>query len=145
LTSHSDSEFVPLEDAPKIVASCFKPPYSGLAQEDMESAPKRKVVLVGHDTMTDVKYMRDLGYNVLNLPPHEIVDTAELYRYLRREPSNRSLGSVLADLGIAGWYLHNAGNDAVYTLQSMLAISVRAIKEGESRNPGEIDEERIAE
>lgn len=94
--------------------------------------------------MGDVKYLQNMGYNVLNLPPHEIVDTAELYRFLRRENSSRFLGGVLADLGIAGWNLHNAGNDAVYTLQSMVVIAVRAIKEVEARQPGKVDEERIA-
>lgn len=127
-----------MEHAPEIVASCFKAPFSGPVQEGLESAPKRKVVIVGHDTQTDVKYLQNLGYNVLNLPPHEIVDTGELYRYLRRELSPRGLGSVLADMGITGWHLHNAGNDAVYTLQAMLAIAIKAIKEGEN-------EDRIAE
>ena len=52
-----------------------------------------------------------------------------MYRSLKREQNPRSLGSVLADLDIMGWNLHNAGNDAAYTLQAMLAIAVKAITE----------------
>lgn len=116
LTTHSQSEWISLKNAPQIIASCFKAPFSGPVEsiqpiedgeEVEEITPKRKVVFVGHDTLTDVRYLRDLGYNVLNIPPHELIDTAEMYRWLRRETSNRNLGSVLADLGIAGWNLHN--------------------------------------
>ena len=36
-----------------------------------------------------------------------------------------SLGAILYDFDQTAWNLHNAGNDARYTLQSMLAIAVR--------------------
>jgi hypothetical protein len=52
-----------------------------------------------------------------------------MYRAFQREPSPRNLGSVLTNIDIAGWYLHNAGNDAVYTLQAMIAIAMRAMLE----------------
>lgn len=52
-----------------------------------------------------------------------------MYRAFRREPNNSGLGKVLADLDIAGWDLHNAGNDAVYTLQAMVAIAVKSLVE----------------
>ena len=35
------------------------------------------------------------------------------------------MGNVLAYLGISYRYLHNAGNDAVYTLQAMVALAVK--------------------
>ncbi len=52
-----------------------------------------------------------------------------MWRYLKRESNPRSLGSILAELGIIGWNLHNAGNDAVYTLQAMIAIAIKHIDE----------------
>ena len=71
--------------------------------------PKRNIVLVGHDTKTDMDYLRLLGYDVRNLPSVlEAVDTRDLYRALQHEQQPRNLGAVLMDLGISGWGLHNA-------------------------------------
>lgn len=131
-----------LADAPKTVADCFKEPFSGPIQEGKEPE-KRNVVFVGHDGLQDIRYLQKLGYNVMNLGLHEIIDTAEMYRALRREDSTRSLASILADLGIAGWNLHNAGNDAMYTLQSMVAIAIRDIKDREGRIRQRENEERV--
>jgi hypothetical protein len=58
-----------------------------------------------------------------------MADTAFMWRYLKREGNPRNLGSILAELGIIGWNLHNAGNDAVYTLQAMIAIVIKHIEE----------------
>lgn len=38
-----------------------------------------------------------------------------------------------------------AGNDATYTLQSMVAIAIQEIKQKESSERDQIDENRIAE
>jgi hypothetical protein len=59
----------------------------------------------------------------------ETADTAFMWRYLKRETNPRNLGSILAELGIIGWNLHNAGNDAVYTLQAMVATAIKHIEE----------------
>lgn len=78
--------------------------------------------------MQDVKYLRKVGYDVYNLSNlMEQVDTVSMWRYLTRDPNPRNLGSILADLGITGWNLHNAGNDAAYTLQAMVGIAIKAI------------------
>lgn len=75
-----------------------------------------------------------MGYNVLNLGNlKEKHDTAAMYRYLRRETNPRNLGAILADLGITGWNLHNAGNDAVYTLQAMIGIAIKHLVEKQAR------------
>lgn len=57
----------------------------------------------------------------------EEVDTASMWRHLTRDQNPRSLGTILGELGIIGWNLHNAGNDAAYTLQAMIGIAVKAI------------------
>jgi hypothetical protein len=97
--------------------------------------------------MTDVNYLKKIGYNPYNLSSlQELIDTSSMYRAFKREPQSRNLGSILANLDIAGWYLHNAGNDAVYTLQAMIGIAIRALLErpdGESREKE--SEVRIAE
>jgi hypothetical protein len=52
-----------------------------------------------------------------------------MWRYLKRETNIEKLGSILAELGIIGWHLHNAGNDATYTLQAMIRIAIKHIEE----------------
>jgi DNA polymerase III alpha subunit (gram-positive type) len=117
-----------LADAPTVVASCFKYPFSKVSESSQGDYPKRNIILVGHDTKQDVSYLRKLGYDVYNLSNlMEEVDTATLWRYLTRDTNPRSLGVILAELGIIGWNLHNAGNDAAYTLQAMIGIAVKAI------------------
>ncbi|OBT62350.1 hypothetical protein VE03_08437 [Pseudogymnoascus sp. 23342-1-I1] len=128
------SEWITLADAPKSVADCFKPPFSAPHSPSTPTAEspsdKRKIVLVGHDLPADIAFLRQLGYDPGNLSNLlECTDTTHMYRAFRREPHNSGLGKVLADLDIAGWDLHNAGNDAVYTLQAMVAIAVKSLVE----------------
>jgi DNA polymerase III alpha subunit (gram-positive type) len=79
---------------------------------------------------SDINYLRTFGYDVHNLSNlQEIVDTASMWRYVKRDTNPRNLGSILAELDILGWNLHNAGNDAAYTLQAMIKIAVRDLKE----------------
>ncbi|KAG0646862.1 Good for full DBP5 activity 2 [Hyphodiscus hymeniophilus] len=142
-----DSEFVGLKDAPRAVASCFKHPFS--APEDLiisidENAPKRNIIFVGHGIGADITYLKSMGYDVYNLSNlQEIVDTAVMWQSLKRDTSPRNLGSILAEIDIAGWNLHNAGNDAVYTLQAMVGISIRHLNEQQKRQE-EKDQERKA-
>jgi hypothetical protein len=56
-----------------------------------------------------------------------------MWQALKRELSPRNLGNILAEIDIAGWNLHNAGNDAVYTLQAMIGISVKQLHEREKQ------------
>lgn len=56
-----------------------------------------------------------------------------MYRAFRDEENPRNLGSILADLDISASYLHNAGNDAVYTLQAMIGIAITAVEERQER------------
>jgi hypothetical protein len=79
-------------------------------------------VLVAHNVEADIKYFQSLGLQ----PPalaNDFLDTSNLYQALRRQDRQPSLASVLLDLGIAAKYLHNAGNDARYTLQAMLTMA----------------------
>lgn len=108
---------------------------------------KRNIVFVGHDVGADIAYLRQLGYDPSNLSNLvDTVDSATMYRFLRREPNPRSLGSILAELDITGWNLHNAGNDAVYTMQAMLAIALRGNQEKQARVTLDIENKsRISE
>ncbi|KAI4256477.1 MAG: hypothetical protein LQ352_002083 [Teloschistes flavicans] len=130
------SEWISIQEAPQVIASCFRPPYSrrskdisGKSQtDDSESKDlQRQLVLVGHDIQNDVEYLRKLGYDVANLSNViEAVDTADLYRAWKHEQNPTNLGAILLELELVGWNLHNAGNDAAYTLQALLGIAISA-------------------
>ncbi|KAL2074789.1 hypothetical protein VTL71DRAFT_8568 [Oculimacula yallundae] len=131
-----DSEIISLKDAPQMISTCFKPPFSGPAEVASENGeqPKRNIILTGHDVGADIHFLQSIGYNVHNLSNLlEQADTAIMWRYLKRESNPRNLGSILADLGIIGWNIHNAGNDAVYTLQAMIGISIKHIEEKQKK------------
>lgn len=161
------SEWISIKDAPRIVASCFRPPFSGTpatrltlaaeppnhtnptshtAQAHESDSERRNIILVGHDISQDINYLQRLGYNPLNLSTLlEIIDTASLYRALTRDNNARSLGAILLDIGITGWNLHNAGNDAAYTLQALLGIAIRGRSGKGEREEREQDMERKVE
>lgn len=97
--------------------------------------------------MADINYLGKIGYDPFDLSNlQELIDTSSMYRAFKREPNPRNLGSILATIDIAGWYLHNAGNDAVYTLQAMISIAIRALQEQADEEEREKESEvRIAE
>ncbi len=130
------SEWISIKDAPQVVDSCFRYPYSApagsrastevttegesdqtAAQSPSSSNPEiegadraeRKIILVGHDTKADVEYLYSMGYDVSQLDNIlEPLDTADMFRVLMHEHQPRSLGSVLLGLDLSGWNLHNA-------------------------------------
>ncbi|KAL8714133.1 MAG: hypothetical protein Q9220_001861 [cf. Caloplaca sp. 1 TL-2023] len=130
------SEWISIREAPQVIASCFRPPYSAEADPvctgsevngDATSLPKRKLILVGHDIRMDIDYLRKIGYDVSNLSNIiEALDTADLYRAWKHQQNPTKLGTILCDLELVGWNLHNAGNDAAYTLQALIGIAIAA-------------------
>ena len=127
------SEWISIKQAPQVIASCFKSPFSTpgqytpypasihdvprhgfnvlpLVQDDPNI--KRNIILLGHDVRSDIDYLRKIGYDVGNVPNVvEAIDTVNMYRAFKHEQNPRSLGSVLLEFDIAGWYLHNAVSD----------------------------------
>ena len=106
--------------------------------KDYKKRP-RNLILLGHDISSDMSYMTMLGCKVLsngnpkNQSPFEnkptfleSLDTSVLFRVLKRQTQATGLSKVLVDLGITGWNLHNAGNDARYTMEAMITIALRA-------------------
>ncbi|KAF1816100.1 hypothetical protein P152DRAFT_389261, partial [Eremomyces bilateralis CBS 781.70] len=154
-----ETEVISLADAPKAIASCFKEPYSAginigvdkilrnqaneapastpVSQPTLpEGSPNTKVVILGHDIKNDLEYLQRIGYNPLNLGNRilEIMDTIPLWKAHTRDPRGQGLASCLVEVQIAAWHLHNAGNDAVYTLQLFLGVAVREAA-GRKSNP----------
>lgn len=92
--------------------------------------PKRNIVLVGHAIGADITFLKDMGYDVTNLSNlKDTIDTGDMWMYLKKAANPANLGAVLQDLGIIGWNLHNAGNDAVYTLQVMIGLAIKQVVE----------------
>ena len=132
------SEWISIREAPQIVATGFRHPFSApgeyrpYANEANKlsrsgqyippvdsSQPKRTIVLVGHDTQADIEYLRKIGYDVSNLSNLiEAIDTADLFRALKHEQQTRSLGAVLLELEMVGWHLHNAVSNPFATHHS---------------------------
>lgn len=78
---------------------------------------KEGIVLVGHHIEGDLKWLRSIGIQFPGDVP--VVDTARIHS-LSYE-SGGSLRGLLRKVGIPHGYLHNAANDAYYTLLASLA------------------------
>ena len=107
----------------------------------MGCGTKRPVVLVFHDASQDVKYLRQLGYDIYaagNVV--EILDTREMHQFATRSGNATKLSNVCASLDIPCRNLHNAGNDAMYTLRVMVALALKqrvaSLKNPKARNAG---------
>ncbi|KLP11711.1 uncharacterized protein LW94_13353 [Fusarium fujikuroi] len=93
---------------------------------------QRNIVVVGHDVKQDITYFTELGLDLRFLGGlAEPVDTQDIHQAWRGSTNGRSLGAVLNDLDIAHKHLHNAGNDAHYTLCAMLGIALEDIRKEE--------------
>jgi hypothetical protein len=122
------SDFIASDNAAQVVGLCFeqhshdtaKGVLLGEAQEN-----RRPIVLLGHNPDVDIRYLQALGFNAYeNKSIREVLDTQLIYQVLMDESNPRSLESTLREFGIIPMNLHNAGNDAVYTMQALIAMAV---------------------
>ncbi|KAI5956007.1 hypothetical protein KGF57_003493 [Candida theae] len=74
-------------------------------------------ILVGHSISSEIKYFKSLGIELPSVVKK--LDTLKLHQVGRS--NGGSLGGCLKLLGLPCRYLHNAGNDAYYTL--LVALS----------------------
>lgn len=71
------STFVALADAPTHVAACFSPPFGAHHSNGAEGIinlmngvdlhERRNIIFLGHDTLGDVRYLQNLGYDPLKV------------------------------------------------------------------------------
>ena len=103
------------------------------------TSESREIYLVGHDLERDISAFRDIGFDLrrISSAAHPI-DSQLIHQAWRGETQGRSLKMVLTDLGIYGINFHNAGNDAVYTLQGVLAVAIEAVADQAARERGEV-------
>ncbi|KAK0630735.1 hypothetical protein B0T17DRAFT_487756 [Bombardia bombarda] len=117
------SEFVPKAEIPTIIKSIID---NAVLIDASGIERKRPVVLVFHDSAQDIKYLQTLKYDIYEAKNViEIADTREMQQYVSRSQNPSKLLSILVTLDIPYRYLHNAGNDAVYTLFAMIGLAVK--------------------
>jgi hypothetical protein len=76
--------------------------------------------LLGHNIKSDINFLSQSSSHKITLP---VFDTQAIFMYhsLSQEPA--SLARVLDDLKIPYSNLHNAGNDAYYTLKAFIKLA----------------------
>ena len=124
-----ESQLVSREELPSLIQDYIM----RISSSSSDDGSTRNIVFVGHNPSADIGFLQELEVPVFtelkDKPVFlEIVDTAEIFRVSRQEMTVRSLGTILAGLGVTGWYLHNAGNDARYTLQAMTMLAVSSYR-----------------
>jgi len=119
------TSFIKLADAGKILHRIFNNTerVHEACNLDLELQPntKAKIVLVGHALGGDTKYLRRVGFSPSNVIAH--MDTQKLARASKKD--SPGLRRLLIALGIEAQNLHNAGNDAAYTMQALVGLAVR--------------------
>ncbi|KAF9087926.1 hypothetical protein BGX29_000546 [Mortierella sp. GBA35] len=95
-------------------------------QQDLEKAVRRnergRLVLIAHDMSSDMKYLSGMG---VTFPEGMIqFDTVEMNSARVGDANIKTgLGKLLDEVGIENYCLHNAGNDAHYTLELFLWLA----------------------
>ena len=115
-SASSTSEFVGIKDILAAVTQILQP--------RLPDGEPRHVVLVGHDIKSDISMVKNIGFHMTNDMFLDIVDTQYFHQHLRMRNLQAGLKAVLTELEIEHYFLHNGGNDAVYTLQAMVRIVV---------------------
>lgn len=88
----------------------------------------RPLIVVGHGFKSDAGFLRSIGVDLNNeIYSHAaVIDTQHIDQVCHDLPQPRNLAALLSELEIKSTYLHNAGNDATYTMQALIAMAVRA-------------------
>lgn len=139
------SEFVPKKNTAAHLSSCFREPYSGGQNANHPSSTTtnannnnptslwpehRNLIIVGHDLSQDIKYFESMNVEIRNRRNLiDTLDTIPLFKHYTGDSQASSLGKILLHFDLESWNLHNAGNDAVYTMHALLAICVTSAGE----------------
>jgi DNA polymerase III epsilon subunit-like protein len=85
----------------------------------------RKLVLVGHGVGNDIDVLRNyVGLDMVERYKLDTMqDTSVVHQYQFNRQQGASLKNVCANLGMMPQNLHNAGNDAYYTLDALFRLA----------------------
>ncbi|KAL2854813.1 hypothetical protein BJY01DRAFT_257605 [Aspergillus pseudoustus] len=120
------SEWVAADKVSAMVQNSFAHPTFF----DGPDSQLRPLVLVGHSLASDIQYLELANVPIINASDggsqfSDRFDTAKSWMIICGKTETQSLGAVLGELGMTGWNLHNAGNDARYTMQILVAMLVK--------------------
>ena len=76
--------------------------------------------LIGHNIKSDLEFLKKVSVKTIDLP---IFDTQIIYKQATLNENMLGLVKVLDEIGFVHSNLHNAGNDAHYTLQVFRHLS----------------------
>lgn len=135
-----DTAWIHLRDAAKVMARIFQCPsrLSEAAKFNVDLPDdKRNVVFIAHGISNDDAYLAQLGFKLSQA--ENTVRQVDSQR-VAGGAKNKALGlkRLLEELGVESQGLHNAGNDAAYTLQAVLFMAVK-----EHRQPGKMFETKL--
>ncbi|TKA26874.1 hypothetical protein B0A50_04320 [Salinomyces thailandicus] len=119
--------WVKLADVKHVLRRAFFDP-SKLDQAGLLDTPvgdkARRVVYVAHGASSDTAYMKQVGFNLAaDANVAKTIDTQTIYGGSKKHPVG--LHRMLLSLNIEPTNLHNAGNDAAYTLQAMVSMALK--------------------
>jgi hypothetical protein len=115
------SEIVPLSRVHNTLTQLFTNPSSGstLASD----GGLRKLILVGHGLSNDTAYLSKLKFDPR--AKGNIIQDVDTQKFAGTRKQTVGLSRLMAGLGVNPENLHNAGNDAAYTLQALLLMTVQ--------------------
>jgi len=88
-----------------------------------DMAMERDIVLVGHALQNEKKYCKSFGLELEKI--ESLVDQFDTASMLRHDgKALLGLSRLMKGLDIKTKHMHNAGNDATYTLQALVALAV---------------------
>ncbi|KAK0389106.1 hypothetical protein NLU13_2681 [Sarocladium strictum] len=125
--SFGESTFPPKGQVAEAIMKALKPWYPA----------DRDLVLVGHDVHQDIKYLAELGIRTQDMHFIRQIDSQILHKSWRQLRDGRGLEAVLSELCMQYQWLHNAGNDAVYTMRAVVGVAVEQRREEELLISGE--------
>ncbi|KAF2139406.1 uncharacterized protein K452DRAFT_203040, partial [Aplosporella prunicola CBS 121167] len=111
------SETRPIKEMPGI----FKKLFTAPDETKKTKGALRNFILVGHDLKEDIRYMKRLDYDVTS--EKSVVLNMDTQTVAKELSLPLGLEKLVTALDIVPKYLHNAGNDAVYTMQAMVCMA----------------------
>jgi DNA polymerase III epsilon subunit-like protein len=124
-----------LPDAKKVLHNIFRYPSQLAEAADFTktwSGPARNIIFVGHNASSDDTFLKQLGFELsVDAVISCTIDTQQIAGGTKKSPIG--LHRLCLGLDMEPVNLHNAGNDAAYTLQAMVKMAVR-----DHVNPGSV-------
>ncbi|KAI5203991.1 hypothetical protein E4T39_03906 [Aureobasidium subglaciale] len=120
-----ESEIVSLRNIHQTLTQLFDNPSPGSSRPS--DTGTRRLILVGHGLSHDTAYL-----NKLKFAPHargNIIQDVDTQKFVGSKKQTVGLNKLMLGLGVEAENLHNAGNDAAYTLQALILMTVQHTNE----------------